>query len=110
MMADTAVNIQVIACLSMIKTLVSLLSSLSSHLLDSTKYLADLKDLIHFTVPREKRSESVEFSHDAAHSPQVNRRAVGGRPEQDLWSSIPSQRKYSNKQANTTDCTKSVQS
>lgn len=59
------------------------------YLFDCAKDLADLKDLIHFAVPREKRSERVEFSHDAAHSPQVNRGAVGGRAQQDLRSSVP---------------------
>lgn len=63
---------------------------LFSHLFDSAQDLADLKDLIDFTVSREKRSECVKFSHDAAHSPQVNGRAVGGRPEQDLRSAVPS--------------------
>lgn len=61
----------------------------SSHLFDSTEDLADLKDLIHFTVSREKGPESVEFSHDAAHSPQVNSRAVIRRAKQDLWSPVP---------------------
>lgn len=52
------------------------LLSVSTHFFDSAQDLADLEDLIYFTVPREKRSECVEFSHDAAHSPQVNGRAI----------------------------------
>lgn len=65
------------------------LHPVSSHLFDSAQDLADLKDLIHLTVPGEKRPESVEFSHDAADSPQVNGTAVGRRAEQDLRSSVP---------------------
>lgn len=62
---------------------------ISSHLFDSAEDLADLKDLIYFTVSREKGPESVEFSHDAAHSPQVNSRAVIRGAKQDLWSPVP---------------------
>lgn len=67
----------------------SRLSPVMSHLFDSAQDLADLKYLVDFTVPGKKGSECVEFSHDAAHSPQVNRRVVGRGPEQDLWSSVP---------------------
>lgn len=69
------------------------------HLFDSAQDLADLKDLIYFTVSREKRPKSVELSHDAAHSPQVNGRAVVRRAEQHLWSSVPERRTYLNKLA-----------
>lgn len=62
---------------------------LSSHLFHRAQDLANLKDLVHFTISRKKRSECVEFSHDAADSPQVNRRAVGRRPKQDLRGSVP---------------------
>lgn len=67
---------------------------LSSHLFNSAEDLADLKDLVYFTVSWEKRPESVELSHDAAHRPQVNSRAVVGRPKQHLWSSVPERRTY----------------
>lgn len=67
----------------------NLFRTISSHLFDCSQDLADLKDLIHFTVSGEKRSESVKFSHDASDGPQVNRGAVSGRSQQDLRSSVP---------------------
>lgn len=66
--------------------------STSPHLLDRSQDLADLEDLVHLTVAREKRSESVQLGHNASNSPQVNGGAVSRRSEQHLRSSVPGRR------------------
>lgn len=73
--------------------------STSPHLLDCSQDLADLEDLVHLTVAREKRSESVQLCHNASNSPQVNGGAVSGRSEQHLRSSVPGRRAVSLKPA-----------
>lgn len=71
-----------------------LLPSTSSHLLDCSQDLADLEDLIHLAVAREKRPESVQLGHNASDSPQVNGGTVSRRSEQHLRSSVPAQRAF----------------
>ena len=51
--------------------------------------MANFEDGVHFTGAWEQRPEGVELCHNAANSPLVYRRAVGGGPQQHLWSSVP---------------------
>lgn len=60
-----------------------------AHLGQRPQHLADPEDLVHLAVAGEQRSEGVELRHDAAHGPDVNGRAVGAGPEQNLWGSVP---------------------
>ena len=64
----------------------------TAYLLGCSQHLADFEDGVYFTGSWEQGSECVEFGHDAAHRPHVDGRAVGGGPEQHLWSTVPAER------------------
>mmetsp|Transcript_24487 Transcript_24487/g.68093 ORF Transcript_24487/g.68093 Transcript_24487/m.68093 type:complete len:296 (-) Transcript_24487:381-1268(-) len=50
---------------------------------------ANLEELVGLGSTRKERPQRVEFCHDAAACPQVQRRIVNGAPQQNLWRSVP---------------------
>mmetsp|Transcript_46256 Transcript_46256/g.122721 ORF Transcript_46256/g.122721 Transcript_46256/m.122721 type:complete len:227 (+) Transcript_46256:364-1044(+) len=52
----------------------------------------DLEHLVHLGLPRKERSKSVQFSHDAAARPKIQRRIVHGASQEDLWCPVPPSR------------------
>lgn len=65
------------------------------YLFGCPQYLADFEDSIDLTGPGEERPEGVHLCHDAAHSPDVDGRAVAGGPQEHLRSPVPAGRRRS---------------
>lgn len=51
--------------------------------------MANFEDCVNFAGPRKERPEGIYFSHDAAHSPDINRGAIVGRPQEHFWGPVP---------------------
>ena len=63
------------------------------YLFGCPQYLADFEDGVNLTGPGEEWPEGVHLRHDAAHGPDVDRRAVAGGPQEHLRSPVPAGRR-----------------
>lgn len=64
-----------------------------TYLLWRAQDLADLEYGVYFAGAWEKGSEGVKLRHDTANGPLVYVRTVGSGSEENLWGSVPGERK-----------------